>query len=99
MSHLQKQWQLFYFTGPGCQVCKVLEPQVRQMMADEFPQVEYRLIDVSNEMAVAAHHSVFTVPAIILLHESREYLREIRFVSVSLLRQKISRLIELSEKN
>ncbi|MBE0674872.1 MAG: thioredoxin family protein [Bacteroidales bacterium] len=98
MSQIQNHWQLFYFTGPGCQVCKVLEPQVRLMMADEFPQVEYRLIDVSNEMEVAAHHSVFTVPAIILLHESREYLREIRFVSVPQLRQKISRLIALSQQ-
>ncbi len=91
------KWHMLYFTGPGCQVCKVLEPMVRDMMSKSFPQIEYRLVDVSEEMELAARHTVFTVPAILLLYESREYLREIRIISVPQLASKIERLITLSE--
>jgi thiol-disulfide isomerase/thioredoxin len=91
------KWQMLYFTGPGCQVCRVLEPMVHDMIRKSFPQVEYRLVDVSEEMELAASHTVFTVPAIILLYESREYLREIRLISVPKLAEKIERLISLSE--
>jgi thioredoxin 1 len=91
------KWQMLYFTGTGCQVCKVLEPMVREMMTERFPQIEYRVIDVSGEMELAASHTVFTVPAILLLFESREYLREIRIISVPQLASKIERLITLSE--
>lgn len=93
----KSRWQMLYFTGPGCQVCKVLEPMVHDMMVKSFPQVEYRVVDVSEEMELAASHTVFTVPAILLLFESKEYLREIRLISVPQLAQKIERLISLSE--
>jgi thioredoxin 1 len=90
------KWELIYFTGPGCQVCKVLEPQIRAMVKEKFPEIEYRLSDVSAEMELAAGYTVFTVPAIILTLDTKEYLREIRFISVPQLESKIRRLIELS---
>ena len=93
----ESKWQMLYFTGPECQVCKVLEPMVHDMMRNKFPQVEYRLVDVSQEMELAASHTVFTVPAVLLLYESREYLREVRLISVPKLAEKIERLIALSE--
>ena len=89
-------WEILYFTGPGCQVCKVLEPQVRKMILDNFPDVEYRLHNVADDQAFAANHGVFTVPVILVLHGSREYLREVRFISIAQLKEKIVRLLELS---
>ena len=91
-------WEILYFTGPGCQVCKVLEPQVRKMILDSFPDVEYRMINVADDQKLAASHGIFTVPVILMLYESKEYLREVRFISVHQLRDKIARLLELSAR-
>lgn len=89
-------WKLYYFTGPGCQVCKVLEPGVRRMVETSFPAIEYTLVDASAEPETAARHGIFTVPAIVLTIGGREYIREIRHFSVSQLEERIRRLAGLS---
>jgi thioredoxin 1 len=96
--HPEIGWSVLYFTGPGCQVCKVLEPQVRKMILEIFPEIEYRLYNVADDQAFAANHGVFTVPVILVLYGSKEYLREVRFISISQLKEKIARLLELSAR-
>jgi thioredoxin 1 len=88
---ISNQSILLYFTSPGCQVCKVLKPKVKHMVATRFPRMKIHFIDVSTERETAAHFQVFTVPVILVFFEGKEYVRKSRNFSLIELESEISR--------
>ena len=88
---IDNQAVILYFTTPGCNVCKVLRPKVRELVEGNFPRMALHFIDISIERKTAAHFQVFTVPVILVYFEGREYIRKSRIISLVELEKEISR--------
>ncbi len=82
---------LKYFSHQRCNVCKVLKPKVQQMLKENFPQMEFKYIDIEEEPETAANHRVFTVPTLLIFFEGKEYYRFARNVSLGQLIEAIER--------
>lgn len=100
LSHIQKEIDenvgvLLYFSTPTCNVCKALKPKINKDFANNFPLIKQIFIDSSILPEVAAHFRVFSVPTIILFLDKKEFLREGRNVSISLLNQKVKRVYDI----
>lgn len=82
---------IVYFSTPDCNVCKVLKPKVKEMLKEEFPQIQFAYVDLSSAKELAAQHSIFTVPTLVIYFEGKEFLRKSRNISIEELREEISR--------
>lgn len=86
---------LVYYSTPGCNVCKTLQPKVRAMLKERFPRIAYLYVDSEESKEVAAQNSIFAVPTIVVYFDGREAIRKSRFVGVSELASEIERLYDL----
>jgi len=86
--------QLLYLSRPDCGVCTALKPRV-QAMLEYFPRIEAWDIDLDEHPVLAGRFEVFTIPAVLLYAEGREFIREARYFSVDQLAGRISRYYDL----
>lgn len=86
---------LAYFSTADCSVCKVFKPKVAALLESEFPKMKMAYVRADELPDVAAQHSVFTVPAILLFFEGHEYVRKSRSIGVDELRDAIGRPYQL----
>ena len=82
---------LMYFSHEQCGVCQVLRPKVEQMVAENYPELEFMYINVRKTPAIAAAFSVFTVPVILVFFEGQEFYRFARNIGVGELQRSIER--------
>ncbi len=83
-----------YISSPDCSVCHALLPLVQQVMM-KYPEIHLGTINAQEVKEVAGSLSVFTVPALLLFVEGKEYIREARFVNMDLFDEKIKKLVQL----
>ena len=67
-----------YFTGPDCAVCKALKPKLVELLARRFPEIAFGEVDCAASPALAASHSIFTIPTLVLFIQGKESLRRSR---------------------
>lgn len=82
-----------YISRTGCSVCHALLPQVLKLM-EEFPEIQLAHINSAEVEEVAERFTVFSVPAMLLFIEGKEYLREARVVHMSLFEEKLQKIYE-----
>ena len=70
-----------YFSHDECNVCKVLKPQVREIVG-QFDGAAFLYVNTKESMEVAGQFMVFAVPTIILFYEGREAKRYSRHISL-----------------
>jgi thiol-disulfide isomerase/thioredoxin len=89
---------LAYFSGENCSVCNALRPKVEMLVEQQFPSVKY--IEIKSEKApyITAKYSVFTIPVIMFFVEGRDYIREVRNISLDELSQKMNKIVTLYEE-
>jgi len=73
-----------------CNVCRPLTEKLKHFMAD-YPTIPSYQLYLEDVEIFQGQHLVFTVPTIIVFSESKEILRESRFIDFS----KIERLFQL----
>ncbi len=73
---------LLYFSGEACGVCQSLKPRLQAMLAERFPRLRCLEVQSERSPALAAAHSVFTLPVVILYFEGREGQRFARSFSL-----------------
>lgn len=86
---------LFYFTSPDCNVCKVLLPRVRDLLASKFPQLKLHVVDIASNRQMAGKFQIFTVPVVSVYFEGREFIRKVRNFSIQELEKEIERPYKL----
>jgi len=86
---------LVYFSTPTCNVCHALKPKIKAAFDTHFPKIKQLFIDSSKAPQIPASLQIFSVPTILVYLDGKEFARESRNVSVSLLIQKIQRPYEL----
>lgn len=89
----EHQLAFVYISRPNCSVCHGLLPQVQELMG-KYPRIQLGHIDAEKVEEVAGRFSVFTVPALLLFVDGKEYLREARMVHMQLLEDKIDKIYE-----
>lgn len=72
---------LLYFSGPECNVCKVLRPKLMEMAQSFYPEMERYYIDIATYPAVGAAYSVFAMPTVVIFLEGHEFARKSRAFS------------------
>jgi len=90
--------EVLYFSGEHCSVCKALKPKLLPKIADLYPEVEVRIIDVVEEQEFAAQYLVFTLPVVLILVEGKEQFRFVRSFSVQEVLDKLERLKSLIQR-
>ncbi len=80
-----------YISHTDCSVCHALLPQVGKLM-EKFPEIELAHINSAEVEEVAERFTVFSVPALLLFLEGKEYLREARIVHINLFEERLQKI-------
>ena len=82
---------LAYFSHERCNVCKTLKPKLSEYFFQHFPKMEQIYIDIEKLPEVAAQHSIFTVPVVIVFFEGKETCRKARAFGIQELAELVNR--------
>ena len=86
---------LFYFSTPYCNVCKVIKPKLLEMMERQYPSFNMFYIDTEKSPFVAGQMYIFTVPTLLIYFKGKEFYRISRNISIEELAKTIKRPYEL----
>ena len=90
----QHELLLVYYSTPTCQVCKVLRPQVEDLVK-ATPGWSYQYIDLSTAPEIQGQGLIFTVPTLVLYVGGTEAKRFSRNLAVGELEADLIRYAEL----
>lgn len=82
---------LAYFSTTECNVCKVLKPKVGVLFEQKFPKFRLCYIETNHLPDVSAQMRIFSVPAIVIYFEGKEFLRKSRNFGINELREEVNR--------
>jgi thiol-disulfide isomerase/thioredoxin len=88
---------LLYFSGTNCGVCRVIKPQVIELLK-KYPKIKSAEIELENHPEIAAQYNVFTLPSIIVFIDGKETIRKLRYMSLVDLESNFSRYYDLYYK-
>ena len=80
-----------YFSNETCNVCKVLKPQIYQMVQQNYPKIKALYIDITEVPEISAQNSIFTIPTIVVYLAGKEIFRKSRHIGVEELKSSIER--------
>ncbi|MDA3890025.1 MAG: thioredoxin family protein [Salinivirgaceae bacterium] len=86
---------LAYFSHDKCSVCKTLKPKLSEYFTEHFPKIKQTYINIEQQPELAAKHSVFTVPVVIVFFEGSETYRKARSFGVQELAELVDRPYKL----
>lgn len=90
-----EQAVLFYFSFPGCGVCKSIKPKVITLVEENFSKLGLYYIDIEAIPEAAGQLSVFSVPTVLVFFQGREQVRVSRNFGIQELGGKIDRYYSL----
>ena len=82
-----------YFSHDECNVCKVLKPQVNEIVA-EYREADFLYINIKESAEISGQYMVFAVPTIILFFEGREAKRYSRHISLQDFKSFLEKIIQ-----
>jgi len=86
---------LLYYSTDSCNVGEALEPKVYDLLKTEFPKIDFYKIDLNFSPEIAAKHSAFVEPTILVFFEGKETIRKSRNIGIQELQNAISRPYKL----
>lgn len=86
---------MIYFSGEQCGVCHALRPKIKELFSESFPLIEQIFLDANENIDIASHLGVFSIPTIILFLDGKEFVREGRNMSIAQLGGKIERIYDI----
>ena len=86
---------LLYFNTISCSVGESLEPKVKNLLTTNFPKMSFYTIDLNFSPEVAAKHSAFVEPTILVFFEGKETIRKSRNIGLYELQIAIDRPYKL----
>ena len=87
---------MVYFRQDDCSVCKVIKPQLQEMLVQHFPKIEFAEVDCLNNMELPAQLGIMVVPTILTFFEGKEYFRKYRNLSITEFKNDLTRVYDLS---
>jgi len=90
----ENELSLLYFSTPSCNVCKVLKPQVEDLIRD-VPPWHFEYINTEESPEIAGQHLVFAAPTLLLMAGGKEIGRYSRHFSMQELEVSIRKYAEI----
>lgn len=87
---------LFYFATRSCSVGEALEPKVKTLIKEEFPELVFSFVDMNLAPELCASQQVFVEPTILLFVDGKESIRKSRHINMSELEQILKRIYLLA---
>ena len=84
--------KICYFSHDECNVCKVLKPQVRELVSG-FGDMDFLYVNTKESMEVSGQFMVFAIPTIIIFFEGREVKRYSRHLSLQDFRSFLQKMV------
>lgn len=84
-----------YFKGSNCGVCQDLFPKVKVHFEQHYPLLEFQIVQVEDQPEIAAHYTIFTIPALLIFIEDKEQFRFVRYFSPGQIDEKLQRTYHL----
>lgn len=94
----EHQYSFIYISRTNCGVCHALLPQVKELL-QRYPLIQLGFINADAVEEIAGRFSIFTVPAMLLFIQEKEYIREARFVHLDALEEKIKKVYAMQTTN
>lgn len=85
---------IYYFTADWCTPCKKVRPLLLEVM-QEFPDVEFRIIDAEYSRGEVVHYNVQSIPVLI---NPNTHSRILAQANKDALRYSITQLLEGQER-
>ena len=95
----QEEAVIIYFYNDNCAPCISLRPKVWALVKNEFPKINFYLINSEKHPELTAHHSVFANPTLLVFFDGKEFIRKSKYVSIPELSQSIQRVYDLMFEN
>lgn len=86
---------LIYFGSKDCGICKVIKPELEKILK-AYPKITSVQVDVENNIKLSASYNVFTLPAILVFIDGKEFIREARYINMKEINDKIDRYYKLA---
>ncbi|WP_438497038.1 thioredoxin family protein [Paenibacillus sp. IHBB 3054] len=83
-----------YISKPDCSICHALLPKLKELLS-HYPLIRLGHIDASKVEEVTGKFLILSAPMMLLFIEQKEYLREDRFVRLSLLKEKLDHIYQI----
>ncbi|WP_042161100.1 thioredoxin family protein [Paenibacillus gorillae] len=88
------EMNFLYISRPECSVCHAIWPKLRALL-EQYPSIHLGHIDANIVEEVAAKFDVFAVPSLLLIIDSKEYIRADRFVRFERLEAQLDQIYRL----
>lgn len=85
---------VLYFSNDNCNVCKTLKPKIIELV-NKYNGVQFVYINTEDSPELAAKHTVFAIPTILLTIDGREYQRYNRNLSLQMFKDNLERYYSL----
>ena len=89
----EKPVAVAYFSHDECNVCKVLRPQVREVV-HQYKDTNFLYVNTKENPEASGQHMVFAVPTIIVFYQGREAKRFSRHFSMQDFKSLLDRMTE-----
>ena len=84
---------MLYFSRYLCGVCHVMQPQVENVMKD-YPSIILKEVNVDELPEVSGQMTVFSVPAVVLIAEGKEIMRQAGYLNLGILMNFLDRITD-----
>ncbi|MBR0600291.1 thioredoxin family protein [Sinanaerobacter chloroacetimidivorans] len=91
---IENKVAMLYFSSQNCSVCVGLLPKIKELLK-KYSKIAYAKVEIDEVQLTVGKYSVFTVPTVIMFIESKEIIRQSRFISIIELQEKIERFYNL----
>lgn len=89
-----KRFVILYFSSENCDVCKAVAPKFEKLLGD-YPEIDCYRIDMDENPDAAGKFGIYGLPGIIGYVQGKETIREVRYISLKDLREKLDRYYDI----
>ena len=86
----QEKFSFIYITTKDCNVCKVLQPKLREL-AKSYQDCSFHLIELDDYKDAAGFFMAFSVPTFLVYSEGSELIRTARHLNIDEIKTKLNR--------
>jgi len=86
----QDKFSFVYITTKSCNVCKVLQPKLREL-ANRFTESKFNLIELDDHSEAAGFFMAFSIPTFLVYSEGQELIRTARHLNIEEIEAKLNR--------
>ena len=90
----QEEFTFIYITTRDCNVCKVLQPKLREL-AKSYPNSTFHLIELDDHKEAAGYFMAFSIPTFLVYSEGKELIRTARHLDMEEIKYKLDRYYEM----